>query len=553
MTVLTGREALMELLAKEGVEYVFGMPGATEILMMDALEDHPEIKYVLGLHEVVCLGLAEGYSRTSGKIGVVNLHTGPGLAAALPMLYNACLNRAPLLVTVGQQDSRLFMQDPPLSGDLVGMAGPFTKWSTEVLYAADIPLAIQRAVSVASHPPFGPVLVSLPQNAMDQQIDFEYVPRGQAFTCLRPDTQAIKKAVEVLSVAKSPAIIVGAGVAQSEAATEAVTLAELIGAAVYDPWMSEVNFPVNHPQYLGELNLAVPLAKEILKKADALVGIGVQLFSQPFYSPEPLVSRTTKIIQVDHNPWEIGKNFPVVAGIEGDIKASLVEMNDALTKNMSAQAREAASARAREIAKEKHRNTEAYVEKARNERDRVPVTVSRLMEELKDLLPPGTRVVDDCWSSSSTLRRSIDFKEPKSYQRTCGGSIGWGMPGALGVKLASPDRPVVAVVGDGSAMWSIQSLWTAARYQIPVTYVICANASYCQVKMMKTLLMGERAKGRYLGMDLDSPRIDFAHMAQAMGVSGQKVEQPGQLRVALRSALESGKPALVEVIIERIL
>jgi benzoylformate decarboxylase len=127
------------------------------------------------------------------------------------------------------------------------------------------------------------------------------------------------------------------------------------------------------------------------------------------------------------------------------------------------------------------------------------------------------------------------------------------MPGALGVKLASPDRPVVAVVGDGSAMWSIQSLWTAARYQIPVTYVVCANASYCQVKVMKNFLMGEQAKGRYLGMDLDNPRIDLAGMAQAMGVYSQKVEDPGQLRGALRSALESGKPALVEVIIERIL
>jgi benzoylformate decarboxylase len=175
------------------------------------------------------------------------------------------------------------------------------------------------------------------------------------------------------------------------------------------------------------------------------------------------------------------------------------------------------------------------------------------MQELRDSLQPGTRIVDDCWSCSPVLRRSIDFTEAKSYQRIRDGSIGWGMPGALGVKLASPDRPVVAVVGDGSAMWSIQSLWTAARYHIPVTYVVCANASYCQVKLMKNFVMGEQAKGRYLGMDLDNPRIDLAGMAQAVGVSGQKVEHPEQLRGALRAALESGKPALVEVVIERIL
>lgn len=553
MAMMSGSKALIELLRNEGVEYIFGIPGSTEILFMDALEDQSEINYILSLHEVVTLGMAEGYARTSGKVGVVNLHTGPGLAASMPMLFNARLNRTPLLVTAGQQDSRLLMQEPALSGDLVRMASQFTKWSTEVLYAADIPLAIQRAFKVAAHPPMGPVFVSLPQDVLDQKIDFDYIPRGQSFTRLRPDQEAINRAVEVLITTQSPVIIVGNGVAQSEALAETVELAELIGAPVYDPWMSDVNFPVSHPQYLGDLNLASPQTKEMLKLAGVLVAIGVQLFRQPLYSSEPLLTKNTKVIQIDNNSWEIGKNFPVAAGIEGDIKVSLAGLNDALQKSMSAQTREAAKTRAQEIAKEKQRITEAFLEKARRERDRVPIAVSRLMQELRDSLKPGTLVVDDCWSCSSTLRRSIDFREPKSFQRTGGGSIGWGMSGSLGVKLASPDRPVVAVIGDGSAVWSIQSLWTAAHYNIPVTYVICANASYSQVKLMKILLMGEQAKGRYLGMDLDEPRIDFCQLAQAMRVHGQKVERPEKLREALRSALELGKPALVEVYIESIL
>ena len=553
MTMMTGRKALMELLRNEGVEYVFGIPGATEILFMDALEDHPEIKFILGLHEVVVLGMAEGYARSSGKVGVVNLHTEAGLAAAMPMISNARLNRVPLLITAGKQDSRLLMQDPPLAGDLVRMASQLTKWSTEVSYAADIPLAIQRAFKVASHPPAGPVFVSLPQNVLDQKIDFDYIPRAQSLTRLRPDPEAINRALELLITTKSPVIIVESGVAQSEALAEAVKFAEIIGAPVYDPWMPDVNFPVSHPQYLGDLNLASPQTRGMLKSVDVLVAIGVPLFSQPFYASEPLLTKNTKVIQIDNNPWEIGKNFPAAAGIEGDIKASLAELNNALKKRMSSKARDAAKARAEKISKEKRKITEAFLEKARKEKDQVPIAVSRLMQELRDSLKPGTRIVDDCWSSSSTLRRSIDFKEPKSFQRTRGGSIGWGMPGALGVKLASPDRPVVAVVGDGCAMWSIQSLWTAAHYDIPVTYVICANASYCQVKLMKNLLMGEQAKGRYLGMDLDEPRIDFSQLAEAMGVHGQKVERPEQLREALRSALELGKPAVVEVCIERII
>ena len=553
MTMMTGGEALMRLLHREGVEYIFGIPGATEVLFMDALEDHPEIRFILGLHEVVTVGMAEGYARTSGKVGVVNLHTAAGLAAAMPMIFNARLNRAPLLLTGGQQDSRLLMQEPALTGDLVGMARQVTKWSTEVSHAADIPLVIQRALRVASHPPAGPVFVSLPQNVLAEEVDFNYIPRGPLSTRLRPDPKAIAEATAQLLKAKRPAILVGIGVAQSEALAEAVALAELTGAPVYDPWMSEVNFPTSHPHYLGDLNLAAPQARDILKSFDVLLVIGVQLFSQPIYFSEPLLGTQTKIIQIDNDSWEVGKNFPIAAGIEGDIKASLAELSDSLRKALSAEFREGARQRSEKIAREKQKGTEAFLEKARQEGDRVPVAVSRLMQELRDSLQPGTRIVDDCWSCSPILRKSIDFKEAKSYQRIRDGSIGWGMPGALGVKLASPDRPVVAVVGDGSAMWSIQSLWTAAHYHIPVTYIVCANASYCQVKVMKNFLMGEQAKGRYLGMDLDYPRIDFATMAQTMGVYGQRVEDPAQLRGALRSALESRKPALVEVIIERIL
>jgi len=548
--MMTGKEALMELFANEGVKYIFGIPGATEVLFMDALEDHPEIRYILGLHEVVALGMAEGYARTSGQVGVVNLHTGAGVAAAMPMLFNAHLNRIPILVTAGQQDTRLLMQEPALTADLVGMARPLTKWSTEVFYAADIPLAIQRALKVAAHPPTGPVFVSLPQDVLDQNIDFEYSPREQSFTRLRPDQEALKRAVELLLTAHAPAIIVESGVARSGALAEAVGLAELIGAPVYDPWMAEVNFPISHPQYLGDLDLARPQTREMLQAVDVLIAIGVPLFRQPLYFSKPLLTTNTKVIQIHNDPWEIGKNFPVAAGIEGDIKMSLAELNDALRKSMPAQALEAAKRRVQQIANEKREVTEAFLEKARQERDRVPIAPSRLMQELRDSLKPGTLIVDDCWSCSPILRRSIDFKEPRSFQRTRGGSIGWGMPGSLGVKLASPDRPVVAVIGDGSAMWSIQSLWTAARYDIPVTYLICANAGYCQVKLMKTLLMGEKAKGRYLGMDLDEPRIDFCQLAQAMGVHGQKVERPERLREALDAVLDLGKPAVVEVFIE---
>jgi len=553
MTVMTGGKALMELFGHEGVEYVFGIPGATEARFMDLLEEHPEFKFILGLHEVVVLGMAEGYARSSGKAGVVNLHTAAGLAAGMPMLFNARLNRVPLLVIGGQQDSHLLIREPALTGNLVKMAGEVTKWSTEVYHAADIPVAIQRGLNVANHPPAGPVYISLPQDVLEQEMDFDYVPRSQAFSRLRADPGAIRKAAELLSTAKSPAIIVEIGVAQGDAVAETVALAEAIGAPVYDPWMCDVSFPVGHPQYLGDLNLTRLQTREMLKGVDVLVAIGAPLFRQPFYFPEPFLTSQTKIIQIDNDPWEIGKNFQVAAGVEGDIKESLTALIAALHSGLSAQAREAARIRAQKVGKEKEKMTEAFLEKVRREKENVPIAVSRLMQEIKEAMKPGARVIDDCWSCSSILRQSIDFKEPKSYQRIRDGSIGWGLPGALGAKLASPDRPVVAVVGDGSAMWSIQSLWTAAHYQIPVTYVVCANAGYCQVKLMKTLLMGEGSIGRYLGTEVDNPRIDFLQLAQGMGVSGWKVERPEQLGQALRSAFNLGKPAVVEVAIEKVI
>ena len=188
MTKMTGGNALIDLLRHEGVKYVFGIPGATEILFMNALEKAPDIRYILGLHEVVCAGMAEGYARATGKPGFLNLHTGPGVAAALPMLYNAQTGRVPLVITVGQNDTRLLQYDPQLSGDIVGMGKLYTKWSTEIVHAEDIPVTIQRAFKMAVQPPTGPVLVSIPTNVLAQQFDFHYKPNTRVYTRLRDPT-----------------------------------------------------------------------------------------------------------------------------------------------------------------------------------------------------------------------------------------------------------------------------------------------------------------------------------------------------------------------------
>jgi benzoylformate decarboxylase len=551
MAVVTGKEALAQMLRAEGVEYVFGIPGATEVQFIDVLEDHPEIKYILCMHELTAVGMAEGYARASGKVGFLNLHTGTGLAAGMPMLSNAYWGGVPLVVTVGQQDTRILAEEPAMSDNLVSIAAPFTKWATEVIRPADLPTIMRRAFKIAMHPPTGPVMVSLPLDVLATTFDFEYQPSCHSYTALHPDDRSIEAAAELLATAQNPAIIVEDGITKCEALAEIVRFAEQIGARVYQPWMADVNFPVHHPLYIGDIDPNSPGTRDLLEKVDVLVAVGALLFQQAIPTPKPLVPASTKIIQIDNNPWQIAKNFPVACGVEGDIKVALTDLIKALEGKLTAEHRRTITERARVISGEKAGIIKAFERRVAAEWDNVPISGTRLMAELRDAVEAGTRIVDDCWSYSAILRQTIPFAELRAYQRSRGGgSIGGGLPNALGVKLASPDRPVVCVSGDGSAMWSIQSLWNAVHYDIPVTFVIVSNACYRQVRLMKTRLMGEGVKGRNLGTVLCPPEIDFCKIAEGMGLTARKVTEPGELRGALKEALVSGVPSLVSVVVD---
>lgn len=552
MTKMTGREALIQILRQEGVRYVFGIPGATEVFFMDTIEKCPDIKYILGLNEVVCVGMAEGYARTTGRPGFLNLHTNTGLSASLAMLLNAQKGGVPLVVTAGQQDSRLLLRDPALWGNLVEIAKPFTKWSAEVLYAEDIPVALQRAFKMAMQPPTGPVFLSLPQNIMVETLDFEYKTNTPPLYKLRPDKDALQLAIEIIINAKKPLILVESGIAKSNALYEIVRFAELIGAPVYQTWMSDVNFPVNHPQYLGALDPSDPKTREIFSSYDVLISVGIPLFREAIYSPNPVLPKNIKVIQIDDDPWEIGKNFPVSCGLLGHIKETLIELIDRLERDMPVQSKEEASFRRKDIEKERQLMDAMFLKKVEEERDLIPISVRRFVVELKAAIKPGTLLVDDCWSSSGILQRGLGFSEPLTFQRARGGgSIGWGLPGSLGVKLGAPDRPVVAVCGDGSALWSIQSLWTAAHYHIPVTFIILSNTTYAQVKVMRKKILGGDVSERHEGMELDQPEVDFSLLAKSMGVKAQRVDHPDTLNNVLKSAFDANEPRLVEVLIQK--
>ncbi|MBW1806001.1 MAG: thiamine pyrophosphate-binding protein, partial [Deltaproteobacteria bacterium] len=458
----------------------------------------------------------------------------------------------PLVITAGQQDTRLLQYDPHLSGDISGMGKLYTKWCTEIMHVEDIPATIQRAFKMAMQPPMGPVLISIPQNVLGQSFDFEYKPNTIVYSRLRPDKAALSKAVKILEGTKRPVIFIESGVTRCDALDEVVLFAELIGARVYQGWMSDVNFPVTHPQYMGDLSPTNPEAWGVLKDVDLFIGIGCPMFAQGLYNPKATLPREMSVIQIDEDPWEIGKNFPVDCGIQGDIKTILAELNEAIKEGTSLQATEEVEIRAKGIAEEKSKLMDQLNKQIEDEKDLMPISISHLMAEIREVKTSDTVIIDDCWSSSSLLRLICDFSKSRTFFRARkGGSIGWGLSGALGVKLGMPDKQVVAVSGDGSAAWAMQSLWTAARYNIPVTFVITNNATYRQVKLVRRLVLGDfPLNERHEGMELDEPVIDFCMLAQSMGVKGEKVERPEDLGKALKKAIDSGEPGLVEVFVE---
>lgn len=520
---------------------------------MDALYEHPRIKYMLALHETVAMGMAGGYSWASGKTGFVNVHTAPGVANAISALYNANVADFNMVVTAGQQDTRLIQREPGLSGDLVSMTRPFTKWSAEIQHPQDVPLMMHRAFKMSSQQPQGPTFLSLPQDVLSREADIEVGRPTWVASGLRPDPAAIDQAATLLAGAKSPALFLGFRVSRCGALGEAVELAELVGARVTENRIRAENaFPSDHPLFEGGMWTDVPKAHEVLKDADVVMSIGANFVSQLFYTPEEIINPSSKVIHLDTDPWEIGKNQPTDIGILADIKAALSELNRAVEEKMTGDDKAAARERSARIADSNRRRREVIWERAHGRRDSEPMPDSRLMMELKEAIPRDTVIVDGGITASMALRDLIDFGDAESYLavRDNDGSLGDVLPMAMGVKLAWPDRPVVGVVGDGNAMYSIQGLWTAAHHQIPVVWVICNNATYRILKLNTMRVLGPEAREKLHSVDLGGPALNFAKIAESLGIDGVQVTKGDEVRPAIERALASGRPALVDAVID---
>ncbi|HWO93604.1 MAG TPA: thiamine pyrophosphate-dependent enzyme, partial [Dehalococcoidia bacterium] len=415
-----------------------------------------------------------------------------------------------------------------------------------------LPMVLRRAFKVAAEPPQGPVFLSMPIDVLDQEADMHIVPTTYVDCRSRPSEDTVRRAAEMLLGAQNPLIVVGDGVAVSGAQDEVAQLAEATGARIMSAFASEMNVRTDHPLYAGMLLVISGEAMRAqLEGVDLLFAIGTPVFTQLFPTAGMLLPEGMRLMQLDLDSWEIAKNFPVDLGMQADPREGLRAIITAVQARRSSEVGAVAQERAAQLAAVREQMDLMAREALERQWNQTPISVARLMKQLADVVPEGTIVFDESITSSGALQRYFTFTEPGSLFRARGGGLGPGMPGTIGVKLARPDRPVVGVVGDGAALYTIQSLWSAAHHKVNVTWVICNNQSYRILKINMLQYLGEAGRGRqFVAMDLTDPGINFAHVAESFGVRGWRVEDPDELEPALRSAIALDGPALVDVVID---
>jgi benzoylformate decarboxylase len=553
MPVMTGAEAMFEFMVREGVQYVFGNPGTTELPLMDLFAAREEIKYILALHEDSALGIAAGYAEATGKPAVVNLHTNPGLAHALGNLYNVFRAGTPLVVTAGQQDSRAMLDEPLLFADMLELARQHTKWCWEVRHAAEIPAAMARAFKIAQTPPTGPVFLSLPVNVMEERSEMEFVRVTRIGSRVRGDKSKIKEAAALLSLAKNPAIIAGDGCARSGALAELANLAEMIAARVHaEPLNSLLVFPTDHPLYAGPLFPNAKQTRGLLDGVDVILAIGVNNLAPLVYTGVRMIPDGVRMIQIDAGDHELGKTYPAEVAILADPRSAIEELLEELAPFAAGAASAIISKRKELIAAHISDARAKFIEHSNSASEDGPMSPAYVAREMRNAAAKDAVLVDESVTSTAFVRTIFELNEPNSFFYAKGGSLGLGLPEAVGVKLAMPERQVICSVGDGTALYTIQGLWTAARYKLAVAFVVFNNASYMILKGgLLAMKAASAERGVFVGMDINEPEIDFAKLAESMGVSARRASNASELRPALDWALSQKGPTLLDVAIAR--
>jgi benzoylformate decarboxylase len=545
---ITGRSAFLALLKDEGITHLFGNPGTTELPIMHALKDHPDLTYVMAMQESLVVAMADGFSRASGRLVACNVHVAPGLGNAMGSLFNAAFTGTPMILTAGQQEQGHGLMEPVLYGPLVQMAEPLVKWAVEVTRLEDLPRIVRRAAKIATTPPTGAVFISLPGDILNAEAGIELGRSTRVDTRVKPSDEALQALVARILKAQNPVIITGDEIVKSDALDEAASLAETLGCAAYQsstPYGA--SFLSESPCFMGPLTRLQKQVRETLLPYDLMIVLGADPLRMSVYSEVDPLPDGLSIVQVGLVDWDLAKNYGAEIALKADVKETLRVLIPALkTAGGSAVEARAKQGLAALAPKNWTARRKSVIEQISKAGDKSPIDADWLSLQVIEAMPDNAILVDEGLTSSRQMIALRPHRDRYGYHALASGGIGWGLPASVGVSLANPDRPVVCYSGDGSSMYSIQSLWTAANHKLPLTFIIVNNGGY---RIIKQRLLAFHGDDHYVGMDFIDPPVDFTGLAKSLGLEATKVTDPGQLKSVLSSAFSRPGAKLIEVVV----
>jgi benzoylformate decarboxylase len=520
-TPLTVKQATFDLLRAFGIRKVFGNPGSTELPFLSDWPD--DIDYVLGLQEASVIGMADGYAQATRNAGFVNLHSAAGVGNALGNVFTAYRNQTPLVITAGQQARSILPLQPFLFAERASeFPRPYVKFAVEPARAEDVPAAIARAYYTAMQPPCGPTFVSVPIDDWTkpaQAIEARSVTRE-----LGPDPDAIRGLAQALGASERPAFVVGPGIDRAQAVDWMVRLAEKTRATVWvSPFSARCSFPERHPQFAGFLHASPGQLSEALRAHDLVVVIGAPVFTFHVEGHASIFDGATQLFQITDDP-DAAAVTPAGTSIIATMKpalAALIEMAG---------------------------ETKRAVPKGRTlpppPKSADPIPPEFLLHSLGVAMPEDAVLVEEAPSHRPTMHKFLPMRGQDSFYTMASGGLGHSLPAAVGIALARPNVRTVCLVGDGSAMYSIQALWTAAQRKLPLTVMVINNEGYGAMRAFSQVMQVRNVPG------LDMPGLDFAKIAEGMGCMALRVMKSSELADALKRGLAHQGTSLIEVMVD---
>jgi thiamine pyrophosphate-dependent acetolactate synthase large subunit-like protein len=557
----TGGDLLVEQAKAAGAKYVFTNPGSFEVGFFDALTDRPELQVIVGLHEGIVIPMADGYHKVTQEPAFVNVHAIAGTAQMAGQLYNAHRDGSAIVVTAGMLDSSNYSDDvllaPRPGFSQADVNRQFTKISWEVRNGGSIPVVTRRAFKTAATAPGGPVYVCYSSLALEAPgLKGEIWPRETFMIQARPRPakDQVEKLARLLIDAQRPIVILGDEVWKSGAQAEAVQLCEMLGLPAATGTQAFRNFPTEHPQYTGTFANDRPYP---VGSADLVVQFGTRDLGGLAIPEKPLIETSARVVAAGMDTHMLGRTQPMDLAIVADVRETFRDLMDSLQAAVTpARLQKLCDERRQTVKDHVARSKAAQSQNARKNFDSRPIHPDRLGYEIDQAADPDAIIVSENLTGSNGLFRLGYRPDEKLWLGNTGASLGWGVGAAIGAKLGAPDRQVILSIGDGSVMYSASGFWSMVRYGVPILAVVWNNYNYQTVRNSYVRYGKRMAEtGRFHGLYLGDPEIDFVKLAESQGVRGEKVSEPAAIQAALKRGIQAtkdGKPYLVEVIIARV-